>query len=60
VLLAQVVLGLGEKQDALDYLEQASQARAVDLVWLKVRPAFDRLREEPRFIQLCNDIGLPC
>jgi tetratricopeptide (TPR) repeat protein len=58
VLLAQVVLGLGEKQDALDYLDQARQARAVDLVWLKVRPAFDRLREEPRFIQLCNEIGL--
>jgi serine/threonine-protein kinase len=60
VLLAQVVLGLGDKQDALDYLDQARQARAVDLVWLKVRPSFDHLREEPRFIQLCNDIGLPC
>jgi len=59
VLLAQVVLGLGEKQDALDYLDQAQQSRAVDLVWLKVRPAFDHLREEPRFIQLCNEIGLP-
>jgi Tfp pilus assembly protein PilF len=59
VLLAQVVLGLGEKQDALDYLDQARQARAVDLVWLRVRPSFDDLRKEPRFIQLCNEIGLP-
>jgi tetratricopeptide (TPR) repeat protein len=58
VLLAQVLLGLGEKQDALDYLDQARQARAVDLVWLKVRPAFDDLRAEPRFIELCKDIGL--
>ena len=58
VLFALVALGLGEKKEALDYLDQGRQARAADLVWLKVRPAFDNLREEPRFIELCKDIGL--
>jgi tetratricopeptide (TPR) repeat protein len=58
VLYAQLVLGLGEKKEALDYLDQARRVRAADLVWLKVRPAFDDLREEPRFIQLCKEIGL--
>jgi hypothetical protein len=53
-----VVLGLGEKNEALDYLDQARRVRAADLVWLKVRPAFDDLREEPRFIRLCKEIGL--
>jgi hypothetical protein len=32
--------------------------RAADLVWLKVRPAIDDLREEPRVTQLCKEIGL--
>ena len=58
VLYAQLVLGLGEKNEALDYLDQARRVRAADLVWLKVRPAFDDLREEPRFIRLCKEIGL--
>jgi serine/threonine protein kinase len=58
VLHAQLVLGLGEKKEALDYLDQARCLRAADLVWLKVRPVFDDLRKEPRFIQLCKEIGL--
>ncbi len=58
VLLAQLMLGLGEKKEALVYLDQARRVRAADLVWLKVRPVFDDLREEPRFIQLCKEIGL--
>ena len=58
VLFAQLVLGLGEKKEALDYLDQARLIHAVDLVWVKVKPAFHDLREEPRFIQLCQEIGL--
>jgi tetratricopeptide (TPR) repeat protein len=58
VLYAQLVLALGEKNEALDYLDQARSVRAADLVWLKVRPAFDDLRGEPRFSQLCEEIGL--
>jgi serine/threonine protein kinase/Flp pilus assembly protein TadD len=58
VLFAQLVLGLGERKEALDYLDEARRVRAADLVWLKVRPAFDDLSQEPRFIQLCKEIGL--
>jgi eukaryotic-like serine/threonine-protein kinase len=58
VLYAQLVLALGEKKEALDYLDQARCVRATDLVWLKVLPAFDDLRGEPRFSQLCKQIGL--
>jgi serine/threonine-protein kinase len=58
VLYAQLVLVLGEKKEALDYLDQARCVRAADLVWLKVLPAFDDLRGEPRFSQLCKQIGL--
>jgi serine/threonine-protein kinase len=58
VLYAQLMLALGEKKEALDYLDQARCVRAADLVWLKVLPAFDDLRGEPRFSQLCKQIGL--
>ncbi len=46
------------RKEALDYRDQARRVRAADLVWLKVRQAFDDLREESRFIQLCKEIGL--
>ncbi len=58
MLYAQLVLALGEKNEALDYLDQARCVRAAHLVWLKVRPAFDDLRGEPGFRQLCEEIGL--
>ena len=34
---------------ALEWLERASDVRAVDLAWLAVRPVFDALRPDPRF-----------
>jgi len=58
VLLAQVILGLKEKKEALEYLDQARHLRAADLVWLKVRPVFDDLREEPGYVEICNELGL--
>ena len=48
-LIAQVHAGLGSTDAALQWLEQASSVRAVDLAWLAVRPVFDALRPEPRF-----------
>jgi tetratricopeptide (TPR) repeat protein len=58
VLIAQVSLGLGQKKEALDYLAQARRLRAADLAWLKVRPVFDDLHEEPLFIEICKEVGL--
>jgi hypothetical protein len=40
--------GLGETLPAVDWLEKASAARALDLAWLSMRPVFDGLRAEPR------------
>ena len=47
-LVAQVHAGLGETLPAVDWLEKASAARALDLAWLSMRPVFDGLRAEPR------------
>jgi TolB-like protein/Flp pilus assembly protein TadD len=48
-LLALVHLGLGQREAALDQLEQATAVRATELVWLRVRWQYDALRGEPRF-----------
>ena len=56
--LAQVHVGLGERTEALDRLEEAHAERAADLAWLGVRPVFASLRTEPRFLALLKGIGL--
>jgi hypothetical protein len=59
VLMAQLLLGLGETEQALTWLEKAYQLRAVDLMWLRVRPVFEVLHSNPRFKELCRKIRLP-
>jgi serine/threonine-protein kinase len=48
VLVAQVLLRLGRQNQAIEELQRAKDMRATDLIWLKVRPAFDALRGDPR------------
>ena len=56
--LAVVHAGLGEKEQALEHLEKASQERFNWLAFLKVEPQFAALRAEPRFSALVQRIGL--
>jgi len=58
VLFAQLHSALGDTGATLDALEQARDARATDLVWIGVRPAFDSMRIDPRFEALVRQIGL--
>lgn len=58
VLVAQVMTALGKRDEALDLLEEAREQRSSDLIWLRVRPAFDGLREAPRFRNLLEALGL--
>jgi tetratricopeptide (TPR) repeat protein len=58
LLLTHLFLALGEKDQALRYLRQAREIRACDLIWLDVRPAFDGLRHEPAFVEICSEVGL--
>jgi tetratricopeptide (TPR) repeat protein len=46
---ALIHLGLGETGTALTYLEKAVQRRESSVIGLKVHPAYDRLRGDPRF-----------
>jgi serine/threonine-protein kinase len=54
-LLAQVHVALNEPERALDTLDEALTMRAMEMPLLGVRPAFDALREAPRFIRIVHE-----
>ena len=52
-----VNIGLGDKEEALRWLEQAYQDRAgCDIGWIRVDPLVDPLRGDPRFEALAEKI----
>jgi tetratricopeptide (TPR) repeat protein len=55
---AIIYVGLGDKEQAFAWLEKAFQDRSSLLIWLKVEPLFDPLREEPRFQDLRRRVGV--
>ncbi len=55
---ALVHLGLGDRDRAIQLLNEAFAERAERLVWLRVDPRFDSLRQDPRFNDLIERIGL--
>ncbi|MEJ2128444.1 MAG: tetratricopeptide repeat protein [Woeseiaceae bacterium] len=57
--LAIVHLGLGEHDQAIDYLEQAYDARDSHLIYINRGPRFDPLRGNPRFIALLERLDFP-
>lgn len=56
--IAAIYTGLGEKEQALAWLDRACESRSEGLVWLKVDPLFDTLRTDPRFADLLRRVGL--
>jgi serine/threonine-protein kinase len=57
-LFAQVHVGLGQRAEALEFLERGLQIRAAEMSWLGVRPVFDGLRSEPRFRKILETMNL--
>lgn len=57
--LALIYLGLGEIDQAYEWLEKAYLERSSWLPALNVVPEFDELRSDRRFIDLLRRIGLP-
>ena len=57
-LPAYVLIGLRRHEEALDLLETACAEKAGLLVYLKVEPLFDALRESVRFQRLLAQAGL--
>src|SRR5262249_41557364 len=57
--IALIYAGLDDKSQALDWLEKGLAARDVHMVFLRVDPKWDGLRDQPRFQALIRRIGLP-
>jgi tetratricopeptide (TPR) repeat protein len=57
-MLARLYTTLGERDEAIGWLERAYYDRANMLVYVKVEPHFDPLRSDPRFQALLKKMGL--
>ena len=50
--------GLADREQTLIWLEQAYKEQSLILLFLKVHPIFDSLRDDPRFKDLVRRVGL--
>jgi hypothetical protein len=59
-LVAAIYAGLGNKDEAFTFLEQAYQERSLDIVWgLRADLRLDRLRSDARFEELLGRMAFP-
>ena len=56
-MVAVVYSGLGDRDEAMTWLEKANEERDPWLTGLKVDPMFDSLRSDPRFLDLMHRVG---
>jgi tetratricopeptide (TPR) repeat protein len=56
---ATIYAGLGDRDQALIWLERANEERSAGLWWLNVAPAFDALRSDPQFEDLLRRAAPP-
>jgi TolB-like protein/DNA-binding winged helix-turn-helix (wHTH) protein/tetratricopeptide (TPR) repeat protein len=56
--MAAVYVGLGDKEQALIWLERAYQDKSECFIELKADAMFDPLRSDPRFVNLLRRVGL--
>jgi len=57
-VLAVVAAIRGEKEQALEYLEQEFRNGSPAITWIKIDPVFNWLRSDPHFIKLIKRVGL--
>jgi eukaryotic-like serine/threonine-protein kinase len=58
-LLADVYVGLGDRERTLSALEQAYQEHDQAMIYLKVAPMYDQFHSDPRFQELLRGMGFP-
>jgi TolB-like protein/Tfp pilus assembly protein PilF len=56
--IAVIYAGLNEKEQAFEYLEKAYDQKHKFVLWIKVAPELDPLRDDPRFDDLLRRVGL--
>jgi TolB-like protein/Tfp pilus assembly protein PilF len=55
--IATVYVGLGQTNEAIEWLNRAADERSNWMIFLNVDPVFDPLRDEPRFKQIADRIA---
>jgi Flp pilus assembly protein TadD len=56
--MAAIYVGLGDKEQALIWLERAYEDKSESFIELKADAKFDPLRSDPRFVNLLRRVGL--
>jgi tetratricopeptide (TPR) repeat protein len=57
--IALIYNGLGERDETFVWLERGFEQRDQKMVFLKVEPKWNNLRDDPRFQDLLRRVGLP-
>ncbi|HVH89465.1 MAG TPA: protein kinase [Terriglobales bacterium] len=57
--LAELHAALGDKEQAMNFLETSYRERDIYIAWLKVDSALDPVRSDPRFEALLQRVGFP-
>ncbi len=57
--IAEVYVGIGDRDKAFEWFQKAYEERSRALVFLRVDPRLDPVRSDPRFQDLLRRIGLP-
>ena len=55
---ARIHAALGERDEAIAWLQKACDEREPWVIWLKVDPTLDKLRSDPRFDAILQDMRL--
>ena len=56
--IASIYAGLGEREQAFNWLDKSVERRFGPMIYLKVNPIWDNLRTDPRFARYLSRVGL--
>jgi hypothetical protein len=57
--LALIYIGLGQDDQAFEWLDRAFREHSDQLIYLKVDPRLDSIRSDSRFTDLVRRVGVP-
>jgi TolB-like protein/Tfp pilus assembly protein PilF len=57
--IAEVYVWMGDHDRAMDWLQKALDERSFAMVYMKVHPAYDPIRQDPRFVKLLERLHFP-
>jgi tetratricopeptide (TPR) repeat protein len=57
-MIALIYVALGDREDAIAWLEKAFARHSSMMFWLKVDQRFDTIRQDPRFQDMMRKVGL--